>query len=214
MSDRELRSVRVDPDVWSEFREQIDEWDGENPGHVGYHVEQALQEYIDTDRYARIEDKVDSVLAHVSDGGGAHTHTTTQASETVERARQIYRRLADNHGLVVKDGDVIRAVEDIAGADDRTVQKYKEVLKRRSLLFEHPADSDTRTGSARPTSPHTSRSPPRPSATWSGNSAPTMVSPPTPAAPGITRSKPRTNSRRSSGRSTTRSRRGRKRSAN
>jgi hypothetical protein len=141
MSDRELRSVRVDPDVWSEFREQIDEWDGENPGHVGYHVEQALQEYIDTDRYARIEDKVDSVLAHVSDGGGAHTHTTTQASETVERARQIYRRLADNHGLVVKDGDVIRAVEDIAGADDRTVQKYKEVLKRRSLLFEHPADS-------------------------------------------------------------------------
>jgi hypothetical protein len=141
MSDRELRSVRVDPDVWSEFREQIDEWDGENPGHVGYHVEQALKEYVDTDRYARIEDKVDSVLAHVSDGGGAHTHTTTQASETVERARQIYRRLADNHGLVVKDDDVIRAVEDIAGADDRTVQKYKEVLKRRSLLFEHPADS-------------------------------------------------------------------------
>jgi hypothetical protein len=141
MSDRELRSVRVDPDVWSEFREQIDAWDGENPGHVGYHVEQALKEYVDTDRYARIEDKVDSVLAHVSDGGGAHTHTTTQASETVERARQIYRRLADNHGLVVKDDDVIRAVEDIAGADDRTVQKYKEVLKRRSLLFEHPADS-------------------------------------------------------------------------
>jgi hypothetical protein len=41
----------------------------------------------------------------------------------------------------VKDDDVIRAVEDIAGADTRTVQKYKEVLKRRSLLFEHPADS-------------------------------------------------------------------------
>jgi len=139
--DRELRSVRVDPEVWSTFRETIDEWDGENPGHVGHHVEQALKEYCDTDRYARIEDKLDTVVAHVSDGGGSHTHTTTRGSGTVERAREIYERIADNHGLVVKDDDVIRAVEDIAGADDRTVGKYKDVLKRRSLLFQHPADS-------------------------------------------------------------------------
>ena len=141
MPEREARTVRVDPDVWATFREQIDEWDGENPGHVGYHVEQALKEYVDTDRYARIEDKVDRVLAHVSDGGDSHTHKQTRASNTVEKAREIYRRIADNHGLVVKDNDVVRAIEDIAGADDRTVNKYKDILKRRTLLFEHPAGS-------------------------------------------------------------------------
>ena len=141
MSDREPRTIRVDPDVWSSFREQIDDWDGENPGHVGYHVEKALSEYIDNDRYARVEDKLDRVLAHVSDGGGSHTHTTTGGSGTVERAREIYKRVADNHGLVVKDDDLVRAVEDIAGADDRTVSKYKGILKRRGLIFEHPADS-------------------------------------------------------------------------
>lgn len=139
--DREPWTVRVDPEVRAAWREQIDEWDGENPGHVGYHLEQAMKEYIDTDRYSRIEDKLDNVLAHVSEGGSTHTHTSNRASDTVERARDIYERIADNHGLVVRDDDVIRAIEDIAGADDRTVGKYKEMLKRRSLLFEHPSGS-------------------------------------------------------------------------
>lgn len=141
MPDREARTIRVDPDVWSAFRSQIDDWDGDNPGHVGYHVENALREYVDEDRYARVEDKLDRVLARVSDGGRTHTHKDTAASETVERAREIYKRVADNHGLVVKDDDLVRAIEDNAGADPRTVEKYKGILKRRSLIFEHPADS-------------------------------------------------------------------------
>lgn len=141
VSDREPWTMRIDADVQVAFKEAVDEWDGENAGHYGYHVEQALKEYVDKDRYARVEDKLDSVLAHVSNGGGSHTHTTAAGSGTVERAREIYQRVADNHGLVVNDDDLVRAVEDIAGADDRTVSKYKGILKRRSLIFEHPADS-------------------------------------------------------------------------
>ena len=141
MSNREPWTMRVDGDVKTEFKKQVDEWNGENPGHYGYHLEQAMKEYMDHDRYARIEDKVDRVLAHVSDGGDSHTHTTSGASGTVERAREIFKRVADNHGLVVKDDDLVRAIEDNAGADDRTVSKYKGILKRRSLIFEHPADS-------------------------------------------------------------------------
>lgn len=141
MSNREPWTMRIDSDVKVEFKEQVDEWDGENTGHYGYHVEQALKEYMDKDRYARVEDKLDRVLAHVSDGGGSHTHKTSSGSGTVERAREIYKRVANNHGLVVKDDDLVRAVEDIAGADDRTVNKYKGILKRRGLIFEHPADS-------------------------------------------------------------------------
>jgi len=59
--DREPWTVRVDPEVRAAWREQIDEWDGENPGHVGYHLEQAMKEYIDVDRTSR--------------RAAAHTHT-------------------------------------------------------------------------------------------------------------------------------------------
>jgi len=141
VSDREPWTMRVDAETKTRFKQQVDEWNGENPGHYGYHVEQALKEYMDKDRYARVEDKLDKVLAHVSDGGASHTRTTTGASDSVETARDIYRRVADNHGLVVKDDDLTRAIEDMAGADPRTVEKYKAILKRRGLIFEHPNDS-------------------------------------------------------------------------
>jgi hypothetical protein len=140
MPDRVPWTIRVDEETRARFKEQIDDWDGENPGHYGYHVEQAMKEYMDRDRYARIEDKLDSVLGHVSDGGGSRTHTTG-ASDSVETARDIYRRVADNHGLVVNDDDLTRAIEDHAGADPRTVEKYKGILKRRGLIYEHPNDS-------------------------------------------------------------------------
>lgn len=145
MPEREARTVRVDPDVWAAFREQIDDWDGENPGHVGYHVEKALNEYIDHDRYARVEDKLDRVLAHVSDGGGTHTHKPAKgmhaSSRATEKTREMIQRIQSNHGEIVKNADVERVIEDIAGADPRTLQKYKRLFRNRGLLFEHPGNS-------------------------------------------------------------------------
>jgi len=132
--------VRVDPDVWDKFVSWVVETEGQKRGELGRHVENALEEYIDNDRNARIEEKVDKVLAHVSEEQPAHTRTS-RSSDMVEKARSIYKRLADNHGTVIKQNDVVRAIEDIAGADPRTVDKYKGVLKRRSLLFEFPGDS-------------------------------------------------------------------------
>jgi hypothetical protein len=140
VADREPRTVRVDPDLWAQFREQIAEWDDGTGGHVGQHVENALSEYIDHDRYARVEEKLDEVLAHVSDSGGAHTHTTQAASETVEKARDIHRRLAENHDTVIRGADVERAIEDMAGADPRTIEKYEQVMMKRGLLYAHPDD--------------------------------------------------------------------------
>lgn len=139
MPERQPRTVRVDPDVWSKFVEQVVEWEGQKHGELGRHVENALEEYIDHGREARIEEKVDEILSHVSDGNGAHTHTNTRLNSTVEKAEEIFKRL-DTSG-VVQGEEVERVIEDVAGGDHRTLDKYKGVLKRRGLLYEHPTDT-------------------------------------------------------------------------
>lgn len=107
----------------------------------------ALMEYIDRDKATRIEHKIDDLhdkidaMAGESENSDSHTHTSGSASKTVTRMRKIAERVYDNHGDVIKTADVERAIEDIAGGDSRTTDKYKTMLKQRGLLYEHPADS-------------------------------------------------------------------------
>lgn len=114
-------------------------------------IRQAILEYLDHDRAARVESevrdlqgKIDEVLAMVSDGD-AHTHKPqppmNQGSTAVEKARKIVTRLQANHDQVIQGSDVERAIEDIAGADDRTIRKYKHLFRKRALLFEHPGET-------------------------------------------------------------------------
>lgn len=138
MTGREPKTVRLDPEKWSQFISWVESQEGQKHGEIGRHVETALMEYIDHGQTARIEEKVDTILARIDASAGSHTHT---GSEGVEAARQIFNRVASNHGTVIKDDDVTRAIEDIAGVDGRTIDKYKDILKRRELLFEHPSDS-------------------------------------------------------------------------
>jgi len=142
MSQREPRTVRVDPDVWDEFVSWVVETEGQKSGELGRHVENALSEYIDHGRGARIEEKVDRLCDAVLRDDDAHTHTPQKAmssgSDSIERVRDICRRLQSNHDEVLKDDHVTQAIEDIAGIDDRTVRKYKRLLRKRGLLFEHP----------------------------------------------------------------------------
>lgn len=125
--------------------EQVVEWEDQKHGEIGRHVEKALQEYIDHGQTARIEEKVDEILSHVSDADAAHTHTRTgkpnSGSDTVEKCRDIHRRLSRNHDDPIPAPDVERAIEDIAGADPRTIAKYQGVLKKRCLLFKHPTSN-------------------------------------------------------------------------
>lgn len=117
-------------------------------------VRKALMEYIDFDRYDRIEaqlrentDKLDRVLSLLDSDEHTHTSQPTKATSTVEKARSIAKRIHANHEPPVKTVDVERAIEDIAGADDRTIEKYTDILKKRQLLFEHPSESPVWTDS-------------------------------------------------------------------
>lgn len=122
-------------------------WSDETGKSVSNLIREAVREYLDHDRNDRIErqlaqlnDRVEEVHALVENSEHTRTNSALSSggSDTVEKAREIHRRISNNHEPVVKDEPVTRAIEDIAGADPRTVDKYKAVLKRRLLLFKHP----------------------------------------------------------------------------
>lgn len=139
MTEREPRTVRIDPDVWEAFVSQVIEWEGQKRGEIGRHAETALVEYIDNDRNARIEEKVDRVLDRLDDIDDTHTH---KHSETSEKVATIAHRLADQNNIVMPADDVRRVIEDVAGADPRTIEKYQRQLKRHGEVYEHPTDGN------------------------------------------------------------------------
>lgn len=107
----------------------------------------AIMEYLDRDKTTRVESKVDRidakldrVVGALAGDGNTHTHSQT-ASETVQKTREIAQRITRNHEDPVRELDVRRAIEDIAGGDERTLQKYQRKLKERQLLFKHPSSS-------------------------------------------------------------------------
>lgn len=125
-------------------KQQVRSWCAETGETQSEMVRNAVLEYIDRDRTARVEDevrdlhtKVDDVLALLDDGD---EHTHTRPTDALTTARQIIRRLQQNHDEVMRTADVDRAVEDYAGIDDRTKAKYKDLFRKRGLLFEHPGD--------------------------------------------------------------------------
>jgi len=123
---------------------QIKEWSDETGKSMSHLLREAILEYTDHDRTARIEEKVDRALTLLEQDGDTHTqtHAGRESQKSVpDKAREIASRIYKNHGAPIKDKDVRRAIEDIAGADDRTVRKYKEQLRSRELLYDHPGTS-------------------------------------------------------------------------
>lgn len=112
-------------------------------------IRRAIVEYLDQDRAARVEseldelhDKIDRLVGTLSDET-SHTHMPQQAmqgSTALERAFDMVDRLQRNHNDVIKNDDVERVIEDYAGADNRTVEKYKRLFRKRGILFEHPGE--------------------------------------------------------------------------
>jgi hypothetical protein len=102
---------------------------------------EAITEYTDHDRIERVEhdvaqldEKLERVLALVE---GEHTHTRGQKS-VPEKAREIADAVYQKHEMPVNEATLEIEIENHAGGDDRTLEKYKKQLKKREFLFEHP----------------------------------------------------------------------------
>lgn len=143
MVKREKRVVTDVPEEWVVELDEAAEFAGKARADV---LRDAIREYLDRDRMARIEDEIAAINDRLDELDGAdssqaeHTHTNAKTSKTVQRTREIARRLYDNHGTYIDESDVERAITDIAGGHDRTLSKYKDELEDRGLLYRHPND--------------------------------------------------------------------------
>ena len=148
MSQRNNRAVTY---LTDEEAVQLSEWAAEAGKSQSTLLREAVLEYLDRDRADRVEelarenrDLLEDLHAHICDGD-AHTHKDRggmkRGSDSLEKARQMVRRLQENQGEVIKADDVDRVIEDMAGVDDRTLEKYKDIFRRRGILFEHPGET-------------------------------------------------------------------------
>jgi len=119
-------------------KRQLEQWAEKSGKSQSDLVRDAIMEYTDRDRVARIEDKLDRTLSLLSDETHTHTENELRNASIPETARAIAKRIYKNHDAPIKGADVELAIEDLGGADDRTLDKYKRQLKKRGLLYKHP----------------------------------------------------------------------------
>lgn len=137
MSDRNNQVITYVTDA--EYR-QLKEWSDDTGKSMSHLLREAVLEYVDHDRTRRIEEKVDRLLEVVdASDAGEHTHTNTGQKSVPEKARAVADHIYQQYDAPIKADDVEVAIENIARVgDDRSVEKYKQQLKKRDLLFAHP----------------------------------------------------------------------------
>jgi|APHM01.1.fsa_nt_gi Ribbon-helix-helix protein, copG family. len=127
---------------------QIEEWAEKADKPVSQLLRDAILEYTDRDRVRRmegkvedLEEKIDRVLVEID---SEHTHTRSNSRDSrqqsvPETTREIADIIYTKHSLPVSVEDLEIVIENNAGGTARTVRQYKSQLKKRGLLYEHPA---------------------------------------------------------------------------
>lgn len=155
MGERRPLNVRVDEDVITNFREYTYESKGQIRGEMGRLVEAAMIEYMDNDRSARIEQKVDDLPEQIVDALSEELlereRRTSQSTDTDDSTPQLGNKTQESltrisaeipDNTAISEAMVETAVENNAGASYKTLQKYKRLLKKNGHIFEHPVEPD------------------------------------------------------------------------
>jgi hypothetical protein len=145
MSDRSHRKVTY---LTDEEAAQLSEWADVTNKSESQLLREAVTEYLDQDRTARLSEQLDRIESKIdtlplSSDESVHTHTrdSSDPSPTIKNVRRIEKYLRDNHDEVVDTNTLHTVIGEIAGGDPRTLEKYQSKLKQRNLLFEHPGDN-------------------------------------------------------------------------
>ena len=157
MGDRVPLGARVDEDVIADFREFTEESKGQVRGEMGRLVEKAMIEYMDNDRTARIERKVDelhemmegSLSEESLDGERKSATSSNGSSDDSESTPSINQRTRDSlHAIqaeipndtTISEALLESAIENHAGHSYKTLQRYKDMLINRGEILEHPIE--------------------------------------------------------------------------
>lgn len=159
MTDRVQPGGRIDPEIKRQFKEFVEETTGGNKGDYSRLLERALIEYMDNDRSARIESKVDEVLDRLDefedtphppsqDSLERERQTATSSNPSSDtfntRTEQAIGAIAADlpDGTAISESMIETAIEDNAGASFKTIKKYKRLLKKRGEAIPSPITSE------------------------------------------------------------------------
>lgn len=155
-ADRTAMGCRVSESTQRRFATFVDEHLGNRRGAYGYAVEKAMEEYMDNDRYARVEDRLSAVEETVQHTNalvrqivtaekekGAFLEpapTGNQVGDRRERENSVIEELArrcvrKDHAREFKEGELNEVITDVAGvASDPSKRDYRESLIDRGML--------------------------------------------------------------------------------
>lgn len=144
MTDRRPVTVRVDRDVWVAFEEFVATSEDKTRGAKPKHLENALREYLDDDRTARLESKIDeiheAIVADEEKKKKERSYTNSASATTENRLQKIRATIAEEtaNAAKVHATTVEMAIRQHAGSSDPTIRRYKTLLLQDRELFEHP----------------------------------------------------------------------------
>ena len=138
--------VKVNEELWQQFRQDVSDRKGRVHGHLKTEVETALREYIhassggDThDRLRRLEGQMDRVvgLLENNETKKENSDVGSRVEGKLEDIIQTVEREADGAPRV-HDSVIEMAIEEHAGFSDPTIRQYKELLQKRKVAFADP----------------------------------------------------------------------------
>ncbi len=155
MTDRVQPGGRIDPEIKKQFKEYVQENSTGNKGDYSRLLERALVEYMDNDRGARIESKIDELHEKFDE---IEAPPPTPSDDESERERQSATSSNDPFGGYntrteetvaaiaadlegsnsVNESMLETAIEDNAGASYKTLKKYKRLLKKQGMAIPSP----------------------------------------------------------------------------
>lgn len=144
--------VRIDATLWEQFKNDIQNRKGVVRGQVAPELENAIENYLTAsngtptdERLRRIENELESLCESVAPLADAtakkekHSEFSSRVETRFENVKaQIMREAGDTD--LVHDSVIETAIEDNAGFADQTLDRYKGLLKKRLVAFEHPND--------------------------------------------------------------------------
>jgi len=140
MSDKERVVLYLNEETAEAFRKQVAAMYGKADGNMSLAGENAIREWTDKDRAARIEDKLDTVLAQLDapecerERNSAVSQEPTTPSD--RRHAEMVEMLPDS-GWVGEDV-VERCIADASGDSRGTLKKYKKRMLRQGDLIKLP----------------------------------------------------------------------------
>ena len=168
MTDDRQPGVRIDGELWDEFREEVRHRRGSVRGHLKHELEAALREYIEGGQptgeqiNARLQRIEDAVGAAPTDGGAdlrsdpGETHTDSGERESpgekparkagrseklcylTDRIREDVAGGTDHEIAEIPEAKIAAVVDEEYGFADDTAAEYVADLRERLGLVEHP----------------------------------------------------------------------------